>query len=117
MEETKTTNGGAHCPTLLHYLARTLLRTDPSVIQFIEDLPNLEPAARGAHPYLLFQVMALPLIPVSVQTITQAVNTLVSGLGQIKDEIKQLQQVGLPADDRFVHVMQVSCSPFPTSFR
>jgi hypothetical protein len=45
---------------------------------------------------------------VSVQTITQAVNALVLGLGQIKDEIKELQQVGLPADDQFVHVIQVS---------
>lgn len=54
MKETKTANGGASCPTLLHYLARILLRTDPSVIQFIEDLPNLEPAARGADPYCYF---------------------------------------------------------------
>jgi hypothetical protein len=45
---------------------------------------------------------------VSVQTITQAVNALVSGLGQLKDEIKELQQVVLPADDQFIHVMQVS---------
>lgn len=55
--------------------------------------------------------MTSPLITVSVQTITQAVNALVSGLGQIKDEIKELQQVGLPADDRFVRVMQVSPPP------
>jgi hypothetical protein len=31
-------------------------------------------------------------------------------LGQIKDEIKELQQVGLPVDDQFIHVMQVSTS-------
>ena len=52
-------------------------------------------------------------IIVSVQTITQALNGLVTGLGQIKDEIKELQEVGLPADDRFIHVMQVSP---PTTF-
>jgi diaphanous 1 len=47
MKETKTARGGTDCPTLLHYLARVLLRTDPSLTTFIEDLPNLEPAARG----------------------------------------------------------------------
>jgi hypothetical protein len=55
--------------------------------------------------------MMLPLTTVSVQTITQAVNALVLGLVQIKDEIKELQQVGLPADDQFIHVMQVSLCP------
>lgn len=39
--------GGAECPTLLHYLAKVLLRTDPSLLTFIEEMPNLEAAARG----------------------------------------------------------------------
>jgi len=108
MKETKTVKGGADCPTLLHYLARILMRTDHSVIQFIDDLPNLEPAARGIFACLLACAMILPSITVSVQTINQAVNALVSGLGQVKDEIEELQQVGLPAGDRFIHVMQVS---------
>lgn len=51
MKETKTARGGPDCPTLLHYLARVLMRTDPSLVTFIEDLPNLEAAARGEfHP-------------------------------------------------------------------
>lgn len=53
MKETKTAKGGSDCPTLLHYLARILLRTDPSVIQYIEDLPNLEPAARGMRSFFV----------------------------------------------------------------
>ena len=48
MKETKTAKGGPECPTLLHYLARVLLRKDPSMVNFIEDLPSLEAAARGA---------------------------------------------------------------------
>lgn len=52
-------------------------------------------------------------IIVSVQTISQAVNGLVTGLGQVKDEIKELQEIDLPADDQFIHVMQVSP---PTTF-
>jgi diaphanous 1 len=47
MKETKTVKGGPECPTLLHYLARVLLRTDPLLVTFIEDLPHLEAAARG----------------------------------------------------------------------
>ena len=47
MKETKTASGGPDCPTLLHYLSRVIMRTDESLISFIDDLPNLEPAARG----------------------------------------------------------------------
>lgn len=46
MKETKTANSGSNCPTLLHYLARVLLNKDPSLVLFIEDLNNVEPAAR-----------------------------------------------------------------------
>ena len=49
MKETKTAKGGPECPTLLHYLARVLLRTDPSLVTFIEDMPHLEAAARGVY--------------------------------------------------------------------
>lgn len=45
--ETRTTKGGSDCPTLLHYLARVLMRKDPTLVNFIDELPNLEPAARG----------------------------------------------------------------------
>ncbi|KAJ6583786.1 hypothetical protein B0H10DRAFT_2168123 [Mycena sp. CBHHK59/15] len=90
MKETKTARGGTDCPTLLHYLARVLMRTDPSLTTFINDLPHLEAAAR-----------------VSVQTITQSVNALVAGLGQVKDEIAQLKSMrGVPANDQFIRVMQ-----------
>lgn len=45
MKETRTAKG-ASCPTLLHYLAKVLLRTDARLILFLEDMPSLEPAAR-----------------------------------------------------------------------
>jgi diaphanous 1 len=47
MKEMKAANGRSDCPTLLHYLARVLLRSDPSLVTFIEDLPHVEAAARG----------------------------------------------------------------------
>lgn len=47
LKETKTAKGGSDCPTLLHYLARVLLRTDPTLVTFVQDLPHLEAAARG----------------------------------------------------------------------
>jgi len=40
------TGKGATCPTLLHYLAKVLLRTDPRLVLFHEDLPSLEAVAR-----------------------------------------------------------------------
>lgn len=49
MKETKTARGGSDCPTLLHYLARVLLRSDPSLINFMDDMPHLEAAARSMH--------------------------------------------------------------------
>ena len=42
-------NGDAHCPTLLHYIACVLLRTDPTLVTFLEDMSHLEAAARGEH--------------------------------------------------------------------
>ena len=41
--------GGPQCPTLLHYIARVLLRTDPTLVTFLEDMPHVEAAARGEH--------------------------------------------------------------------
>jgi len=53
MKETKTAKAGSDCPTLLHYLARVLLRANSRIIVFVEELPHVEAAARGtreAHP-------------------------------------------------------------------
>jgi len=49
MNETKTARATPDCPTLLHYLARVLLRKDPSLTTFIGELPNLEAAARRMY--------------------------------------------------------------------
>ena len=54
MKETKTAKGGLECPTLLHYLARVLMRKDPSLTTFIEEMPNIEAAARG-ESFLIFR--------------------------------------------------------------
>jgi hypothetical protein len=54
MKETKTAKGGTDCSTLLHYLARVLLRTDPTLVQFVEEMPHLEAAARGHNPSEMF---------------------------------------------------------------
>ena len=47
MKETRTVKGSPECPTLLHYVARTLLGSNPNFINFADDLPHLEAAARG----------------------------------------------------------------------
>ncbi|THG98335.1 hypothetical protein EW026_g3828 [Hermanssonia centrifuga] len=88
LKETKTAKGG-DCPTLLHYLARVLLRSDPSAVTFIEDMPHVEAAAR-----------------VSVQTVIASVQALSSGLLNLQTEIRQLRSVATPSNDRFISVMQ-----------
>jgi len=43
-----------------------------------------------------------------MQIIMQSVNSLVAGLQQVKEELRQLRQLRtLPVDDQFIHVMQV----------
>jgi len=90
MNETKTARASPDCPTLLHYLARVLLRKDPSLTTFIYELPSLEAATH-----------------ISMQITVQTVTTLVTGLTQVKNEIqrhRKLQDTSL--NDRFVQVME-----------
>ncbi|KIK67748.1 hypothetical protein GYMLUDRAFT_68769 [Collybiopsis luxurians FD-317 M1] len=90
LKETKTVRGGAECPTLLHYLAKVLMRTDPDLLLFIQDMKHLEAAAR-----------------VSVQFTVQAVNSLVAGLNQVVSETEQLRKVrNLSTNDKFIEVMK-----------
>lgn len=49
LKETRTVKATPDCPTLLHYLAKVLLRSEPSTITFIEDMPHVEAAARGGY--------------------------------------------------------------------
>jgi len=88
MKETKTALSDPSCPTLLHYLARTLSKTHPSLLVFIEDLPHVESAAR-----------------VSVQTVSAAANTIVVGFNQVKEEIQALKGSKVPGD-MFIQVME-----------
>ncbi|KAF8351690.1 hypothetical protein F5887DRAFT_938683 [Amanita rubescens] len=90
LKDTKTTKGGPSCPTLLHYLARLLLRTDASLTTFIEELPNVEAVAR-----------------LSVDTIIQTADSFQVGLQKIQNEIKQLQQLSdIAPNDRFIAIME-----------
>jgi diaphanous 1 len=44
------TGKGTSCPTLLHYLAKVLLRSDPRLVLFLEELSSLEAVARCKSP-------------------------------------------------------------------
>ncbi|KAH0840265.1 hypothetical protein J3R83DRAFT_1272 [Lanmaoa asiatica] len=90
MKETKTAKATSDCPTLLHYIARVLLRTEPKLTLFIEELPSLEPAAR-----------------ISFQTVSQAVQSAIASRAKVEAEIQLLKQLRHPsANDQFVTVMQ-----------
>jgi len=90
MKETRTAKGGTDCPTLLHYVARVLIRTDPSLTLFIDEMSSVESAARISFP-----------------TLQQNVQSLVTSLDKVKDEITLLKQTRMPSDnDQFIAVMQ-----------
>lgn len=108
MKETKTARGGSDCPTLLHYLARVLLLSDPSLINFMDDMPHLEAAARSMHFCFQRSSFSDVFFEVSVQTVAQSVNALFAGLVQVKDEIIQLRHLrNVPQNDKFIDIMQV----------
>jgi len=88
LKETKTANSDPSCPTMLHYIARVLLRSDPSSVLFIEQLPHVEPSAR-----------------LSVQAVIAAANTIYTGLEQVKSELEISKKMRTP-DDLFVQVME-----------
>jgi hypothetical protein len=90
MKETRTAKGSSECPTLLHYVTRVLIRTDPSLTLFIDEMPSVESAARISFP-----------------TLQQNVKSLLTSLDKVKEEISLLKQIRTPSDnDRFVTIMQ-----------
>lgn len=90
MKETKTAKGSSECPTLLHYVTRVLIRTDPSLTLFIDEMPSVESAARISFP-----------------TLQQNVKSLLTSLDKVKEEISLLKQIRTPSDnDQFVTIMQ-----------
>ena len=108
MKETKTAKASADCPTLLHYTARVLLRTEPKLTLFIEEMPNLEPAARS-ESRLLGRGVLLMSFQVSFQTVSQAVQSAIASRAKVEAEIQWMKQLRHPAaNDQFVKVMQVS---------
>lgn len=56
MNETKTARASPDCPTLLHYLARVLLKKDPSLTTFINELPSLEAATRSMYQIIIISI-------------------------------------------------------------
>ncbi|KAG6373818.1 hypothetical protein JVT61DRAFT_5963 [Boletus reticuloceps] len=90
IKETKTARVTPDCPTLLHYIARVLLRAEPKLTLFIKELPNLEPAAR-----------------ISFQSVSQAVQSAITSRAKVEAEIQLMKQLRDPsANDQFVTVMQ-----------
>lgn len=106
LRETKTAKGGSDCPTLLHYLARVLLRSDHTLVSFVEEMPHLEAAARGKSKITAFDLRLNECL-VSSQIIISSVHTLSGGLNQISEEIRLLQQTQPLPNDRFTVIMKV----------
>lgn len=97
---------------MLHYIAKVILRSDANLINFIEEMPHVEAAARGELGRYLCSVITYHCPIVSVQTVTASVQSLVVGLDQVREELKRLEDLKSRwSNDRFVSVMQVyKCS-------
>lgn len=77
--------------TLLHYLAKAIQTKDPQLLQFLDEVPHLEAAAR-----------------ISVTALMSSVNSLVAGMNHIREEIRVLRRIRIsPPNDHFVDVMEV----------
>lgn len=110
MKETRTAKGGSECPTLLHYVARVLVRTDPSLTLFIDEMPSVESAARSKWQFqsIYFEIILCRAL-VSFPTLQQNVQSLLTSLDKVKEEISMLKQIRTPSDnDQFVAIMQVN---------
>ncbi|KAJ3522423.1 hypothetical protein NMY22_g11895 [Coprinellus aureogranulatus] len=107
LKEARTAKGGPSCPTLLHYVAKVLIRKDPNLPAFIEELPSLEAAARSNRYSASSPGHVLNFLLVSVQTISQTISSLAVGLNLVETELERHRtQRGTAANDRFVSVMQ-----------
>ncbi len=81
------------------------MRSDPSLILFLEDLPHVEAAARGtASLYLL--PLRLTLLLVSVQIILQTIHGLTQGLERVAEEVSVTKSSPKQTGDLFIHVME-----------
>jgi hypothetical protein len=110
MKETRTAKGSSECPTLLHYIARVLVRTDPSLTLFIDEMPSMESAARSKWQFQPIPFgITLCCALVSFPTLQQNVQSLLTSLDKVKEEISLLKQLRTPSDnDQFVTIMQVN---------
>nr|CAG8487251.1 8803_t:CDS:10 [Entrophospora candida] len=97
MKDTKAmdSSNGKGIATLLHYLVYTLEMCQSDIINFMEELPNLEASAR-----------------ISTTSILSSVASLFSGVSQIKNELEILKQMSLLSSttnseikDNFIIVM------------
>lgn len=112
MKETRTAKATSECPTLLHYLARLLIKSDQELVTFINDLPHIEAAARSALFCFTIAIVLGVLTTfcaVSVQNTLASVQTISLGLEQVKREIENVRQrKEQRPEDRFLFVMEVS---------
>lgn len=75
-------------PTLLHFVVKVLNDADNGLVGFLDECPNVEAAAR-----------------LSTHSVMASVKTVVSGLDQVRDEVKFLSKMRIAsANDRFVEV-------------
>lgn len=98
-----------------------VLRSDPTLLVFLEEAPHVEAASRGtfcaalgAHHLANFLYSA-----VSFPTVMASVETLVAGVALVKEEVRVLKRIRIsPAGDRFISVMEVRPARLPApSFR
>lgn len=80
------------CPTLLHYIAKFLAEKQPRCLDFMAEMPDVEPAGR-----------------MSIHGLVDGVKSLAAGLAQVQDEVKAVQHLGVLNGDEFLIVFENFC--------
>jgi len=81
------------------------MRSNPSLILFLEDLPHVEAAARGTA-FLKLLALRLTLPSVSVQIILQTIHGLTQGLERVVEEVTTVKSSPKQTGDLFVRIME-----------
>ncbi len=94
---------------LTTHIARVLVRTDGTAINFIEEMPYLEAASRSTPTRSSTEFFA-DLSSVSSQALFMNVANVASGLEQVKQAVRVTKGARNAEDDHFLPVMEVRSS-------
>lgn len=103
----------------MHFLADTVEKNHPDLVNFTEEILHIEKAARGLYNlpvlftqelFILFHIVLIS--PVSEENIQKNIRQMEKSVKQLEIDVKNAQNdKSAPPNDRFVEVMKISFLP------